>query len=348
MGRKAHNRRKKRIRAFMFFFILFALIGSYYTYHLWNAIAKGHDQSATKSDLREKQVDIEKEPFTVLLMGVDQRSTEGEKVAWRPDVLMVAAINPEKKTASIVSIPRDTRTTIANTNGWKDKINSAATWGKEKGVNQVTNVRLTIEDFLQGVPIDYYAKINFQGFMDVVDQLGGVDVDVKKPFTYYSFGDKIIRFHVGPKHLNGEEALAYVRMRKQDPEGDHGRNRRQQEVINQLLDKLTSVNALTQFTSLIEIVGDNFTYSFRPTEIPTLASIYRSIPKQSLIPISIFAPSERINGIWYDLVSQKERDRVSNLLKKELDLPYDESKIGIPSSSQPTNGSSNNRKTTQP
>lgn len=344
MERKAERRRKKRIRTFTIFFILFALIGSFYTYNLWDAIAKGHDQSATKSDLREKQVDIEKEPFTVLLMGVDQRTTKGEKVAWRPDVLMVAAINPEKKTASIVSIPRDTRTTIANTNGWKDKINSAATWGKEKGVNPVTNVRLTVENFLQGVPIDYYAKINFQGFMDVVDQLGGVDVDVKKPFTYYSFGDKIIRFRVGPKHLNGEEALAYVRMRKQDPEGDHGRNRRQQEVINQLLDKLTSVQALAQFTSLTKIVGNNFTYSFRPNEIPTLASIYRSIPKQSLKPISIFAPSDRINGIWYDLVSQKERNRVSNLFKKELDLPYAESKIEAPSS----NGYSINKKTYEP
>lgn len=329
--RKA-QRRKKRVRTFVIFFVLFALIGSFYTYNLWNAIAKGHDQSATKSDLREKQVDIEKEPFTVLLLGVDQRSTEGEKVAWRPDVLMVAAINPGEKTASIVSIPRDTRTTIANTNGWRDKINSAATWGKEKGINPVTNVRLTVENFLQGVPIDYYAKINFQGFMDIVDQLGGVDVNVKKPFTYYSFGDKIIRFRVGPKHLNGEEALAYVRMRKQDPEGDHGRNRRQQEVIGQLLDKLTSVQALAQFTSLTEIVGKNFTYSFLPNEITTLASIYRSIPKQSLKPISIFAPSERINGIWYDLVSQKERDRVSNLLRKELELPYDKSKTEVPSS----------------
>ncbi|TCP69653.1 LCP family protein [Baia soyae] len=323
-------RRKKRNRILFVFLALFALIGSFYIYQMWNALAKGHDSNATKSDLRQKQVEIGKEPFTVLLMGVDSRTAKGEKESWRSDVLMIAAINPEKKSASIVSIPRDTRTTIAHTNGWKDKINSAATWGREKGVDPVANVRLTVESFLESVPIDYYAKINFQGFMDVVDQLNGVDVDVKRAFTYHSFNDKILNFRLGPMHLNGEEALAYVRMRKQDPEGDHGRNRRQQEVINQLLDKLTGVQVLTQFTSLTEIVGNNFSYSFSPSEIPTLANIYRSIPKESLKHITIEAPSERINGIWYDLVSQKERDRVSNLLKKELDLPYDQNKIEVP------------------
>ncbi|SFX23263.1 transcriptional attenuator, LytR family [Thermoactinomyces sp. DSM 45891] len=323
-------RRKKRNRILLICLAILALTGSFYIYQMWNALAKGHDSNATKSDLRQKQVEIGKDPFTVLLMGVDSRTAKGEKESWRPDVLMIATINPAKKSASIVSIPRDTRTTITHTNGWKDKINSAATWGREKGIDPVSNVRLTVESFLEGVPIDYYAKINFQGFMDVVNQLGGVDVDVKRAFTYRSFNDKIIHFRLGPMHLNGEEALAYVRMRKQDPEGDHGRNRRQQEVINQLLDKLTGVQVLTKFTSLTEIVGNNFSYSFSPSEIPTLASIYRSIPKESLKHITIQAPSERINGIWYDLVSQKERDRVSNLLKKELDLPYDQNKIEVP------------------
>lgn len=269
---------------------------------------------------RSEKVDIKIDPFTVLLMGTDGRSPTTHN--WRPDVLMLAAINPKTKSIKIISIPRDTYVEIANTNGIKDKINAAAAYAYKKKLNPVQNIRETVENLFH-IPVDYYAKINFQGFSDIVDALGGVDVNVPFPFHYKKIGGEMVYFKKGPAHLDGPEALAYVRMRRDDPEGDRGRNKRQREVIKNLLDKLTDIGVVKKFPQLAQAVQNNFEYSFTLSEISALSRSYQQ-SRNNLTEMSIQTnPSRKyIGGIYafVEILPEDERERITHILQEQIEF----------------------------
>jgi LCP family protein required for cell wall assembly len=310
------NRRRKWVLRILSVFILVILgLGIYYGSQIWGVFANSKTELGS-SKLRNGEVEIKNQPFTILLIGTDQRNPDSTD--WRSDVLMIAAINPKTNTIKVMNIPRDTYAEIANTDGYKTKINAAAHWGYVKGINPVQNIRETVENLLN-IPIDYYARINFQGFTDVVDVLGGVDVNVKFPFHQEAIGGKMVYFKPGPAHLNGAEALAYVRMRHQDPLGDHGRNIRQQEVLGQLMGKIASFQGISKFSELTKAVGRNFEYSFNISDIPSLISIYKSVPKQNIEVITMKTISEKRHGVWYEILYEDERERVSKLLQQQLE-----------------------------
>lgn len=320
--RVSKKRRRKRGKRVLFTSLGIGLIVLIFAIsQVWGTLTGSHNE-LEKSNLRENQVDLNKDPFAVLLIGSDARK-EGSN-NWRPDVMMIAAINPKKKSMKIVSIPRDTWVEIANTNGGKAKINHAAHYGVTHGVDPIKNTRETIENFIN-IPIDHYAKVNFAGFMDVVDVLGGIEVDVKRSFSAESFGGKRLRFEEGPQKLNGEQALAYARMRKQDPLGDKGRNIRQQEVLSQIMGKLVSFGAITQFTDLSKKVGENLSYSIKPTDMISLLAIYKNIPKQNIETITVHSTFERREGQAVEIVSEKERNRVTQILQQQLEWKPKES-----------------------
>ncbi|RAL25980.1 LCP family protein [Thermoflavimicrobium daqui] len=313
-SQKYNKKSKKTIWRVTISFVLLILVGvGYIVTQTWGAIAKGHDDKG-KSDLRDNQVSME-EPFTMLLLGTDQRGAKSTN--WRPDVMMVVAINPKTKSAKVLSIPRDTYVPIANTDE-KAKINAAAYYGKLKNVDMVQNVRKTIENWLN-IPIDYYARINFQGFTDIVDTLGGVDVTVQREFKQQMIGGQMAHFKPGKSHLNGAQALAYVRMRKQDPLGDKGRNMRQQEVIHQLMDKMVSFESIAKFNSLVQAVGNNFTYSFKPNQFLDLKNIYSEIPRNKIKTIQLKSTADPQRN-YIELVSEQELARVTKELQDQLEL----------------------------
>lgn len=323
--------RKKRLRKRLFRLFLLAVLlivgtGVFFAAQIFGALFKGHDNLG-KSKWREAQVEIKKDPFTILLIGSDQLSAETEKESWRADVLLVAAINPKTNSMKLVSIPRDTYVEIANTHGHKDKINAAAHYGKINGAGDVKNTIETVQNFLH-VPIDYYAKVNFKGFMDAVDALGGVDVNVPFYFSTQSHLGKTLKFYPGPQHLNGEQALAYVRMRKKDPMNDHGRNKRQQEVISSLLDRMLSAKGLTKFTKITEVVGENFSYSFDPADFPSLLAAYSKVKKNTeTIRLNTYGDKRRVGGkeVWFEICPNTERKRVSQILQKQIEyVPKEE------------------------
>lgn len=340
--RVTHNHRKKWVlRISLFSLVAILVFGIYFVGTIWGAFTKGHDTSQQRSKYRTQDVNIDRDPFTVLFIGSDQYNVEKEQETFRTDVLMLAAVNPKKKTIKIVSIPRDTYATIAHTDGFKTKINAAAYWGKVKGINPVQNTRETVENLLYGVPVDYYVKINFKGFIDIVNAVGGVDVNVPFNFTTTTFGSRSVTYKKGPMHLNGQDALPYVRMRHQDPLGDHGRNTRQQDVIKNLLDKIVSFQSLSNFTQLTDAVGNNLSYSIDPSDFLTLATIYKDTPKKNIETITANVSDQKVDGIWYSFMSIEERHRVSNLLKQELDLPTSDTSSNIDSNVSSTNSSSN-------
>lgn len=316
------NKQRKRkwvYRSIILFCIGLFGIGGYIGWHIWSSLSGSQDSLGT-SKLRKDEVEIKKEPFAVLLIGADQTSS---KEYWRPDTLMVAAINPKTNSVKLVSIPRDTYVEIANTNEKKDKINHSAAHGKTIGMDPMQNTRETVEQFLN-IPIDHYAKVNFQGFIDIVDTLGGVDVEVPFYFSTQSHTGKPLRFYEGPMHLNGEQALAYVRMRKKYPKhikGDIARNEKQREVMSQLIDKMVSVSGLAKFGEVSEAVGNNFKYSFNLTDIPSLSATYKQIPKENIESIQLETISEQrgSNQTWYEICSKEERIRVSKILQQQLE-----------------------------
>ncbi|WP_052807325.1 LCP family protein [Risungbinella massiliensis] len=313
------SRSKWWLRISLLFVCLVVGIAGFVGYSIWGAVSKGQvEQRASKH--REKEVDIQKDPFTILFMGVDQYSTKEEAQELRTDVLMVVAINPTTHSVKLVSIPRDTLAEIANTDGYKTKINAAAYWGKQKGYDPLENVRETVENFLGGVPIDYYAKINFKGFIDIVNAVGGVNVNVPLNFKIETFGNKVYKFEKGPAHLTGEQALPYVRMRKKDPEGDFGRQKRQQEVISQILDRIVSFNSLTKVQEISNAVGNNLTYTIPTNEFLSFIEIYQETPKQNIESIQIQTTPRRINGGAYEIISKDERLRISQLMKEHLGI----------------------------
>src|SRR5690606_27392907 len=131
---------------------------------------------------------------------------------------IVLTVNPNKESIQMVSIPRDTRTEIIG-KGFEDKINHAYAFG---GMEMAID---TVENFLD-IPIDYYVQVNMEGFKDLIDAVGGVTVENDLAFTQDGY-----HFPEGTITLYGDEALAFVRMRKNDPRGEFGRQLRQRQII---------------------------------------------------------------------------------------------------------------------
>lgn len=263
-----------------------------------------------KSKLRAKDVEITKEPFSVLIMGIEDYATDGQN--GRTDSLMFATINPKTKNVSLMSIPRDSRVTIAGKNK-KDKINAAHAYGGEKMALD------TVENFLE-VPVDHYVKIDFKGFKGIVDAVGGITVDV--PFNFEERSDidyyKLIQFKQGQQELNGEEALAYVRMRKQDPNGDYGRAARQRQVLAAVVHKLNSASTVFKIKDLAEVVG-----KYVKTDIPVSdgLALYNKLSgfdPSTIQTIKLEGEDKKLNGIYYFIPNEMSVQNVRNEILKNL------------------------------
>ncbi|SDS28954.1 transcriptional attenuator, LytR family [Paenibacillaceae bacterium GAS479] len=237
-------------------------------------------------------------PFTVLVMGVDERKND----VGRADTMMVLAVNPEKNDVIMLSIPRDTRTTIVGRD-MEDKINHAYAFGG------VTMAVQTVESFLD-YPVDYYVKVNMEGFEKVVDLLGGVKVDNSFTFTYEGQ-----TFEKGELLLSGEQALLYSRMRYDDPRGDFGRQNRQRDIIQQVMKNALTVSSLTKASGMLEQIGSNVKTDISFDRMKDLLMNYR--PKiEGISQQEITGRGTRIGGIYYYMVDQAERNRVHDLIKE--------------------------------
>ncbi|WP_196593324.1 LCP family protein [Pectinatus sottacetonis] len=203
------------------------------------AIFAGFLNTDHKTD-KEKGMLVAADKATVMIMGVDSRHDD----VGRSDTLMVATIDPKKNQAALLSIPRDTRVKIKN-HGW-DKINAAYAYG---GHNLT---RDTVEQFL-GVPMDHYVVINMEAFEKIIDDIGGVDIDVEKRMYYNDpwddNGGLHINFQPGMQHMDGKTAIEYVRYR--DSEGDIGRIKRQQKFMKAVMDKVLSPAIIPRIPAIV-------------------------------------------------------------------------------------------------
>lgn len=225
-----------------------------------------------KVTLGEEETDYEAlaittEPFVVYLSGVDNRGELTEDA--RSDVNILAVVNPVTKRVALVNTPRDYYVDLAGTDS-KDKLTHAGLYGVETSMETLGN--------LYGIPVDEYVRINFAGFIDVVDALDGIDVYSDYAFTsvgspgYYDPTD----FVEGWNHLDGKAALAFARERHAFATGDIQRGINQMKVIDAMLEKIKSPALLTNYSRLLAAVADNFVTSFSSGQIAALVRMQLS------------------------------------------------------------------------
>ena len=214
-----------------------------------------------------------KEPFTVLLMGVDSEQEDVRTASYNGDSLMLITFNPKTLSSTILSIPRDTYVPIAcMKNQRKNKITHAAWQGESCMIN-------TIQNFT-GITIDYYVKINFKGVVKLVDSLGGIEVDVPLGFCEQdsdrNFGN-LQCVEAGHQVLNGEQALAWARHRKSAGFDDFVRGQNQQLVVKGILNQLKNVRSLDTVYELMDTLGNNMQTNMTTNEILSLYNIGKDV-----------------------------------------------------------------------
>ncbi|MGD7006972.1 LCP family protein [Metabacillus sp. 84] len=265
----------------------------------------------TVSVIQEK-VDIEsleppadlakKEPISILLMGVDERQGD----VGRSDSLIYMTVNPNKKEMHMVSIPRDTRTEIIGHNT-TDKINHAYAFGGTKMAIE------TVQNFL-GVNVDYFVKVNMESFKQIVDAVGGVEINNHLAFEYE--GES---FQEGPTQLDGESALKYSRMRYEDPAGDTGRQLRQRKIIEAVIAKGANIQSINKFSDMLGVVENNVKTNLSFDDMWSMVSNYREA-SGTMVQHTIEGNGTKIDGIWYLEVPEENRNAITDKLKASLEI----------------------------
>ena len=223
----------------------------------------------------------------VMILGVDERKDD----VGRSDTLMVATVDPEKGTASLLSIPRDTRVAIEGV-GY-DKINAAYAYGG------YALTKKTLEQLLD-VPMDYYILIDVHAFERIIDALDGIDIDVEKRMYYEDpwddDGGLVIDIYPGMQHMTGEKAIEYVRYR--DMEGDIGRIRRQQRFMRAVLQKVTSPEIFAKLPEIVSEVAKSVKTDLDTGDMLKFLQIMKKVQEQGLT--AEMAPG---NPAWFKGVS---------------------------------------------
>jgi len=256
----------------------------------------------TGDESKEQKIVTKKDPFSVLMLGVDERKND----SGRSDTMIVITVNPEKHTMKMLSIPRDTRTEIIGHNS-VDKINHAYAFG---GVPMAVN---TVEHFLN-IPIDYYVFVNMDGFLQIIDTIGGVTIDNDMDLTFDSY-----HYPKGEITLDGNNALIFSRIRYEDPRGDFGRQIRQRQIIEAVLKKASSTSSiLLKATDMLDVVGDNVRMNFTMKDLIQLQSIYKNMDGNIEQLSFKEGDGKRIDNIWYFIPEETELEKIKSDLKAHL------------------------------
>ncbi len=198
----------------------------------------------------------------LLILGVDER----EQDVGRSDTLMLATLNPTTKQAAILSFPRDMWVHIPGRS--EDKICHAYNRG---GVELSQE---TVEALL-GIDVDYYARIDFSGFKDIVDVLGGVDIDVEKKMDWDDRrGNLHIHLTPGLQHMDGEDAMGYVRYRS---DSDYERIKRQQHFLNALMEQKLTARNIPRLVRLVPRIADAVDTDLSEPELLALVNLLREM-----------------------------------------------------------------------
>lgn len=225
--------------------------------------------------------------------------------------MIYTTFNRDKKQIRMVSIPRDTLSYIPAVK-YYDKITHAHAIDGPEG--SMESVESTLN-----VPVDYYARINMEAFVEVVDELGGIEYNVPFDLNEPNTEDKgRIKVKKGKRNLSGDEALAVVRSRKQD--SDLERGKRQMEMIKAIIKKAQETNSINKLDDLVKIVGKNAEHNFSFEDIQNLATTYSS-SKVKIKTEQVTGTDANFNGVYFFNPDLDNLLELSNKLRKDLNLP---------------------------
>ena len=268
-------------------------------------VSKSMDKTyETVERSKKSQVNLNnKEPFSVLLLGIDT-GDDGRVEQGRSDTTIVATVNPRDKQTTLVSLARDTYVDIPG-QGKQDKLNHAYAFG---GASLAMD---TDENYLN-IPINHYVSINMAGLKELVNAVGGIEVNNNLTFSQDGYD-----FTIGKISLDGEQALSYSRMRYEDPNGDYGRQERQRKVIEGIVQKVLSLNSVSNYQEILTAVSDNMKTDVSFDDMKKIALDYRSAfgkVKQDQLQGTGFMQ----DGVSYQRVDEQELTRVQQELKNQL------------------------------
>jgi len=295
-------KRPLKIALFILLFITFSLgSGFYYVFRGLNApIESGSDPNTSTST----DEFVKGGRQNILLLGMDA-GTIGAKEEYnrhRTDTIIVVSLDKKNKDVKILSIPRDTRVRVGGFG--IQKINAAMAYG---GADLAVK---TVKDFL-GVPIHNYVAIKLSSFRNIVDALGGIEMDVKEEMKYTdpSVGGISINIQPGKQILDGKKAEEFVRYRSY-PEGDIGRVKAQQQFMEALIKQTLRPATILKLPKLIDIVQENVETDIQPLELASLANFARQIKQENIKMYMIPGEGKYISGISYFIPYQNQMNEM--------------------------------------
>lgn len=249
--------------------------------------------------VREEVVDLGADPISILLLGLD------EEHGGRSDTMMLVTINPEQDSSYILSIARDSYVYIPGIG--TDRLNHAYAYG---GLELTIN---TLQRLLD-VPVDFYIEIEMTGFEELIDVVGGITLNNDQ----FAFSQGSYHFPMGELFLTGSEALAFSRMRMQDPEGDFGRQRRQRQVVETLARQLLPYS-LTRFQQIFDALGGNLRTDLTMGDVTNLTLNYSSA-LGTVNQLDMRGRGQMIRGMAVQVISDEELSAMRSLLRNHLEL----------------------------
>ncbi|HEL1699227.1 TPA: LCP family protein [Streptococcus suis] len=262
------------------------------------------------------------EPLTILLMGVDmdQATRGGDWEGGRSDSMILVTVNPKTKETNMMSLTRDIMVEIAEANGESsgtvEKLNHSYSYG------QAPMAIATIEKMMD-INIDRYIEINMDGLVELVDAVGGIEVNNTLGFPISISEHEPAYTSIvqpGKQLVNGDQALVYARMRYDDPEGDIGRQRRQREVITAIIKKILQLDGFTQYKKILTAISNNMRTNIEisPVTIPNLLGYKDSVSK--LNSYQLRGVDQMVDAIYYQLPTSTHLLEMQNVLKKSIGL----------------------------
>ena len=240
----------------------------------------------------------------ILIVGCDEIENYG-----RADTIVFLSISPKTKDVLILSIPRDTRVEIPERG--MDKINHAYAFGGKKLISE------TVSLFLD-MPIHFYAIADFIGFVNIIDELGGIEIDVEKEMHYVDkAGGLDINLSPGKQMLDGEKSLQYIRFR-QDKLGDLGRIKRQQKLALAVIEKMMNFDSIAKIPQISEGMNEYIETDIKVQDAIALANLFKGTNQEKFNVETVQGEPVYIKGVSYlEPDVEKVRQRVKSLVYSE-------------------------------